>query len=92
VYVVMREGNAVGRVKEFKDRGLPFMERELRMKNYGIASLWRESKYNHRSFSISMRPPIKDQILRIIQDEANPLQLKIKQKSLHSRLLANNCQ
>jgi hypothetical protein len=92
VYLLVREGKPVGRVKEFKERGLPFMEREVRMKNYGISSLWRESKYNHRSFAISLRPPIKDQLMRILPDEANPTQLKIKQKALHVRLLANHCQ
>jgi hypothetical protein len=79
-------------VKEYKDRGLPFLERETRMKNYGIVSLWRESKYNHRSFAISLRPPIKDQLLRIMPDEVNPAQLKIKQKPLHIKLVANHCQ
>ncbi len=78
VYVQMREGKPVGRVKEYKDRGVSFMEREARMKNYGIVSLWRESRYNHRSFAISLRPPIKDQLARIMPDEMNPAQLKIK--------------
>ena len=82
----------MGRVKEFKEAGLPFMDRENRMKKYGIASLWKESKYNHRSFAISLRPPIKDQLLKIMPDEANPHQLKIKQKALHTRLTANHCQ
>ena len=87
----MKDRKPVSRVKEYKDRGIPFMEREIRMKNYGITSLWKESKYNHRSFVISLRPPIKDQLSKIMPDEANPAQLKIKQKALHSKLLANNC-
>jgi hypothetical protein len=90
--LLLKDGKAVGRVKEFKEAGLPFMDRENRMKNYGISSLWKESKYNHRSFAISLRPPIKDQLLRIMPDEANPQQLKIKQKGLHTRLTANHCQ
>jgi hypothetical protein len=90
--VLKREERVVGRVKEFKEKGLPFMERETRMRNYGIPTLWKESKYSHCSFIISPRPPLKDLLLKLVPDEANIAQMKVKQKALHRKLLANHCQ
>lgn len=82
----------VARAKEFKEKGFAFMQKEMKMKEYGIVSLWKESRYNHYSFLISPRPPIKDMLAKVMPDEVNPAQMKIKQRELHVRLLSNHCQ
>lgn len=58
----------VARAKEFKEKGFPFLHKEMKMKEFGILSLWKESRYNHYSFLISARPPIKDMLAKIMPD------------------------
>ena len=71
---------------------MPILERELKIKNYGMPAIWGEAKINPYTNERGMQPPHKDLVCKVGVDEVNPLNLKIRVKPLFKRLSANGFQ
>ena len=69
--------------------GLPILEREIKMKHFGLPKIWYESARIPYTYEMKIQAPLKDQLCKIGNDPANPQHLRVRPKALFKRLSAN---